>query len=392
MATANMQAQENDKGGHRGLDFTISPGYQIYTGDGGGGAVSAEIGLGKRFSKNFYWGISSGALIPTGDGDVQIPIATDFKVLFPLKTKTITPGFMVRGGYVVNTSDGYDIKVGKHTQHVDASNFTMIQAMPTVDMAIGGSVDFSLGVGYTHYIPTKGGGSGTGAVTIRTAFTFHKSTNERTKPKAYTRERGIELTLEGGLGIIKNNDEEVEVLGGNIIASYKLNPKLNVGVGFGYEHLGKLSIYSGYIYDDGETRDFDAIETGRSNTKRIFARGEYSLTSRMFTPFISCDLGINMYDYGDISYYNSQFEELSEKIKKTGLYVSPAIGASLRVAPNSYLKLRVGYQLTPGNCEHKSEAYDNKVKYIAIKCPKFSQPYLNIGFTHTFSWGEKWFK
>lgn len=402
MAAANTQAQENDKGGHRGLDFTVSPGYQINTGDGGGGSVSAEVSLGKRFNKNFYWGLTSGVLIPTGDGDVQIPIATDFKMFFPLKNKTFTPGFMVRGGYVINTSDGYEIRTGKHSyERIDAPDFIQLQAMPTINVALSGSVDFIFGVGYAHYIATKGGSS-SGAVALNAAFNFHKSTRERTKPrvKAPTRERGIELTLEGGAGLMKgltgNESGLIPNISGNIIASYKLNPNLNVGVGFGYScSTNEAGCEVTYTYEDryGDTYDNEyQAELGNVKTKRLFVRGEYALNSKTFTPFVSCDLGLNMYSYGD--YYDpiDEFnEEAEQKVKKSGLFVSPAIGASLRVAPNSYLKLRLGYQLTPGSCKHKLGESEN-YKNVELKCIRYSQPYLNIGFTHTFNWGENWFK
>ena len=384
MAAANTQAQENDKGGHRGLDFTLSPGYQIFTGDGAGGAVSAEVSLGKRFTKNFYWGISSGAYIPTGDGDVQIPITTDFKVLFPLNNKTFTPGVLARGGYVLDPSN------------TDYSSI-MFQAMPTVDVAIGSSVDFSLGVGYTHYVPTKGGGSGSGAVTIRTAFTFHKSTKERTKPKAPTRERGIELTLEGGAGLMKDYDNStLPNFGGNIVASYKLNSNLNVGVGFGY--YCSATEYESFIEYEGERDDtYSEVWGGYVTTKKLFLRGEYALNSRTFAPFASCDLGLNMYSYGDVEindyYSNTYDDEMIDKIKKSGLFISPAIGASVRVAPNSYLKLRLGYQLAPNSSKLKVKPDEGSDwKKVEMKTVTFSQPYLNIGFTHTFSWGENWFK
>lgn len=380
ITATNTQAQENDKGGHRGLDFTVSPGYQIFTGEGGGGAVSAEVSLGKRFNKSFYWGISSGAYIPTGDGDVQIPITTDFKVLFPLNNKTFTPGILARGGYVIDPSN------------TDYSSI-MFQAMPTVDVAIGSSVDFSLGVGYTHYVPTKGGGSGSGAVTIRTAFTFHKSKNGNRKPMGEARKRGIELTLEGGAGLIHNAQDSygdgggMNVNpGGNVLVSYKFNPKLNVGLGFGFSR--SLGI-SNYHLEDGNDEHDDYVSVA---TKRLFVRGEYAFTTKNLAPFVSCDAGLNMY-----SYEEGRNEIFGKKLRSSGLFVSPAIGASFRVARNSYIKLRLGYSLTPSNkgkMEKGEYERDNgtTTENYHIDTPSFSQPYLNIGFTHTFSWGENWFK
>lgn len=61
------------KGGHRGLDFSIDMGYHFGT-NGGGGMASVGLGLGKRFSRSFYWGLGSGAFFSTGVGDPMIPI------------------------------------------------------------------------------------------------------------------------------------------------------------------------------------------------------------------------------------------------------------------------------------------------------------------------------
>lgn len=68
------------------------------------------------------------------------------------------------------TVDGHD---GPITSYVDAADFIMIQAMPTLNLALSSSVDFIFGAGYTHYIAAKGGG-GHGAITLSAAFNFHK--------------------------------------------------------------------------------------------------------------------------------------------------------------------------------------------------------------------------
>ena len=101
-------------GGHKGLDFGINTGYEFLTGDNNSGEIPVEISLGKRFNKNFYWGISSGAIIQTEEeGSVLIPITTDFKVLFPLSSSTLTPGVLLRAGYIINTKEDQEIKVGR---------------------------------------------------------------------------------------------------------------------------------------------------------------------------------------------------------------------------------------------------------------------------------------
>lgn len=417
-------SQLNESGGHRGLDFSIRPGFQFFTGDNSSTSFTADLELGKRFSKHFYWGVGAGAIVPLGGGSMMIPVTTDVKVYFPLKTKTFTPGILLRSGYVINTDDGYDIKTGKHSyEHIDASNFVMLQAMPTLDIALNSRTDFSIGVGYTHYMASTSGGKGTGAFTIQGAFNFHKSTDgkRKRKPKVPTRNRGVELTLEGGIGVMKGaasivNDKNGALPnpGGNFIASYKFNPHLNVGVGVGYStttneaETGGDGIYT--RYGDDEHHFEHGVELGTVSTTRLFLRGEYAFSTKKFTPFVSCDLGLNMYSYNptedsygythtkdrwdsDNSYGEEVGKALFDKVKKSGLFVSPAIGASLRLTNNSYLKFRIGYQLTSGGCKHELEnELKGKYKKAEIKCIQYSQPYINIGFTHTFSWGENWFK
>lgn len=62
-------------------------------------------------------------------------------------------------------------------------NYIMIQAMPTVDIALSKSVDFILGIGYTHYVPTKDNCDSFGAVTLKTAFNSTSQLNLTTSPK-----------------------------------------------------------------------------------------------------------------------------------------------------------------------------------------------------------------
>ena len=119
-------------GGHRGLDFTIDAGWHLAT-KGEGNTVSAEIGLGKRFNKNFYWGIGSGVYIPTGDdGDPQIPITSDFKVYFPLRSSSIVPGGLLRVGYVINTAGDVTVGSGRYEQTVEMPDAVMLQVMPSI--------------------------------------------------------------------------------------------------------------------------------------------------------------------------------------------------------------------------------------------------------------------
>lgn len=215
-------AQSSSKDGrHRGLDFSVDAGSHIAK--GGSGKVSAEIELGKRFNKNFYWGMGTGAFIPTGDEDLAIPITTAFKLFFPLRSSSLTPGAVFRAGYVVNTAGDISVGEGEYATKVEVPNNIMIQIMPSLEIPVSKCVDFNLAIGYTHFIPTKGG-DGSGAFSIKTGFGFHKlpisKPKKPKKPKKPIRDNGVQMTLEGGIFRA-------------LVIGYKINPHISVGGGVG---------------------------------------------------------------------------------------------------------------------------------------------------------------
>lgn len=402
-----------ENGGHRGLDFSINPSYYIPTKDGGKGTISAELGLGKRINKNFYVGIGTGAFIPTSESEkVQIPITADFKLLFPLKPNGITPGFLVRTGYVINTAEDQSIKVGKKWQTIPSPDHIMAQIMPTIDIPLSHSVDFTLGLGYTHFFPTKGSGS-SGDFTIRTGFNFHKSTSANRKPrkpKVPTRDNGVQLSFEGGVISLSDNDNKIGGLG-NIVATYKWNPQLSFGLGVGMDAFGiskeEGTEFVDRRYDGNEYHYNNGIDANISALK-VFARGSYRLTDNKLSPFVSCDAGFRFYSYGgDTDVYGDwdgeqdkpgSFSNNIGEPSKVAFYAAPAIGLSLRTTNNSYIELKAGYSIAPNISEKSGEyAYKSNSNMDFTRtytCPKIkmSYPFLTIGYTHTFRWGKNLFK
>ena len=113
------ETQTDDSNGrHRGLDFSVDLGYDIST-KGGDGALAAELELGKRFSKSFYWGIGGGAYIPTGSGDPMIPITTNARVFMPISGAKISPFVGLKAGYVLNMAGDVTVGTGKYKQTVE---------------------------------------------------------------------------------------------------------------------------------------------------------------------------------------------------------------------------------------------------------------------------------
>lgn len=408
--------------GHRGLDFSINPGYLIPTKGGSNGLLSTELELGKRINKNFYLGIGTGAFVPVNDGgNVQIPITADFKLYFPLKPNGITPGVLVRSGYVINTADDISVKVGKKWQTIPQPNFVMAQIMPTIDIPLSHSVDFTLGLGYTHFFATKGSNNSGGDFTIRTGFNFHKSTSANRKPrkpKVPTRDSGVQLTFEGGIIGLTNNDK-IEYANndnkfgylGNIVATYKLNPQLSFGLGVGMEAFGIKKNegidYTDYRYDGYEYTGQNWIDAKISALK-VFARGSYRITDSKLSPFASCDAGFRFYSYtdGETNIYGDMGGEpvnpgdfcynIGEP-SKVAFYVAPAIGLSLRTTNNSYIELKVGYSMAPNilgkSGEYSFESAYNQDFTRTYSCSKIkmSYPFVSIGYTHTFKWGKNLF-
>lgn len=337
----NVAQLSQKDGRHRGLDFSVDAGYHIAT-KGGGGNFSTEIGLGKRFNKNFYWGMGTGVLLPTGGSGVSIPVTTDFKVFFPLESNSLTPGTIFRAGYVANT--------------VSHMNSIMIQIMPSLEIPVSKCVDFNLAAGYTHFIFTKGNG-GSGAFSIKTGFGFHKSPVRRPKkpkkPKKPIRDNGVQMTLEGSF--LGNED-----FGGTgaLVVGYKFNPYVNVGIGvgggmtssFALNGLKRVDIRDDCSYSGQRSNDFGCD----ASLVNIFLRGSYRMLNRKWSPVVECDAGIRFYGFGDLypaDYYdeeNASFEQIFGYQSSTGLFVSPSVGVSLRTTHNSYLELKVGYTLTSG--------------------------------------------
>lgn len=353
-ADTSMQASA-----HRGLDFSADLGYNINT-KGGGGSLAAELELGKRFSKSFYWGIGGGAYIPTGDGDPIIPITTDFKAFMPMSNSRITPFVGLKAGYVLNTASDQTVSSGRYSQTVEMPDYIMVQIMPGVQFPLSGGVDFNFGAGYTHFIPASGSGS-YGAVAIRAGFGFHKNPNKPKQPLLPSHSNALQLTVEAG-GFPLGDGDYFGYGGGDIVLSYKLTPTLMFGVGAGYNlfDCGVEDHYGDDVYYD----DFEG------NFVRAFVRGQYRLTDRRFSPFVSCDLGFRFLDKA------GKFSEEGDCSTKR-LYVAPAVGLSVRSSRNSYIDLKVGYDMSS-----KFSATINDRKYESA--PQ-SCPFIQLGFTRTFA-------
>lgn len=323
---------------HPGLDLSADAGYDIITKEGGGGYVAVDLELGKRFNKNFYWGfIGSGVHFPTFDGaKPNIPLTTHFKAFFPMSTSSVVPFVGLKAGYHFNTGGG--------------QGSVRLQLTPGVQFPLSGNVDFNLGAGYAYLIPTAGG-DGMGVVVIRAGFGFHPSSEAKPLLESYA--DVLQLTVEGGA----SGGAFFRYSGGNIVFSYKLKNTLMFGIGVGYNT---------FECDDKRNSlhpEFDG------NFFRTFVRGQYRLNDRRISPFVSCDLGLRFLSDAGI------FSEIGD-CSKTRPFVAPAIGLSVRPSRNTYLDLKLGYDM--------SSNLSAKIYNVEIETPSQSCMFFQLGFTRTF--------
>lgn len=357
--SASAVSAEN---GHKGLDFGIDMGCHIGT-KGGGTSPFVGLTLGKRFTKNFYWGIGAGVNIPTGDGYVQVPITTEFRAYFPLEKTKITPYMQVSTGFVYNTAGDEEFGKGRYRVTVKKSNFVPIQILPSVMIPLSGKVDFNLGVGYTHYVAVGGDAKSSGAVTIAAKFGFHKGLTKRTpRPKAPIRDRGFSLTIEQQDVSPWNFDKDgkYSAMGGAIVLGYKWNKNISFGLGYAGSYFTDLQKEEKYrVYEDLKEPIYSEYEYSKEfwgAQHKVFLRGEYRLNDNKFSPLASLDLGCRLYaDHSYSGYPGYYGEDIEDLCPKSSFFVTPAIGASLRTTNNSYLTLKVGYELASAFKEQTME-------------------------------------
>lgn len=378
--------------GHKGLDVSFEGG--VNAGKGGATGIG-YIELGKRFNQNFYWGFIGTGAIGGGKADMHVPIGTTFKVLFPVTSSGIAPNIAFRPAFLINTGEDKTIGSGRQKQTIKAEHSMLFALMPGFQIPLGQKVDFNLNFGYACSVMFGGGGAGHGFIAT-TGFGFHKPWSKsrmrvkEKRPKVPTRDHGLQYTIEGGCGF----NSSVFRGGPAFILSYKWNPNISVGVGYGF---GGMSVTRKSIeervgdryYGGGNTYKDEQGQTGAFQS--FFLRGQYRVTDKKLSPFASVDLGFRSYHLEDL-WYDSDFKfDKDPSIKKGGFILAPAVGGSLRLSNNSYLELKLGYNISNGIKERKGHykwgnGYGNS--YLTFKRTSFSDFFFSLGFTHTMRWGS----
>lgn len=396
--TSPAVAQENNTktysidGKHRGLDFSIGAGYNAGVGDSKGSTfLPLEFGLGKQFHPNLYVGMRSGAWVAISDkASAQIPIMSDFKVMFPGAIEgKLKPIINARLGYLLNIEGNKKIEADDGmggTVRTTAESFDMIvmEIMPGIQIPLSKTTDFILSAGYTHGFATKSGGGNGGYFSVKTAFNFHKRDTKKVKApreKVDTRDKGLQLTIEGEL-----NNRERTGGGGNLVLTYKINPHFSAGLGGGYHVFSPFNDDGEDIQYIGGLREYQYPYQGSPQMYTFFARGNYRLLDKRLSPIGTIDLGMRKYKWeGEEDEPEPYGYNLREYLKapSTSFFVAPAIGASLRTTKNSYLELKVGYNIASNLKAQKWGDFEKQV-YYSTKSKSMSYGFISIGFTHTF--------
>lgn len=382
----NSKEYSND-GKHRGLDFSINSGYNFGVGDNKNlSFLPFELGIGKQFHPNLYIGLRTGAWVGVSDkATAQIPIMSDFKVMFPSKEEgKIKPIINFRLGYLLNTEGGKEDEVesadgGTVKAKYEAPDMIMMEFMPGLQIPLSNTTDFILSAGYAHGFATKGGGNG-GYFGVKAGINFHKRAVKKVpREKVGVREKGLQYTIEG-----EGNNVTRFGGGANLVLTYKMNPHISIGVGGGYH------AFSPY-YQDGSGDDFiQYIHNGYEdhlsywgdvNMLTIFARGNYRLTDKRISPIASVDAGIRSYNWEEDAPYGYGMDDRLEA-PKTALFITPSVGLSLRTTNNSYIELKVGYNISS---KLKAQKVEDKERdtYYSTNSKSLSYGFISIGFTHT---------
>ena len=400
----------NARGGHRGLDFLLDVGYGVPT-EGGKGFATAEIGLGKRFNKNFYFGIGSGAWVSVDGGKPLVPVTADFRAMFPVGRARVAPGGTFRLGYVFNTEGDKTFSVGsgryRESFKVEMPNYFMLEIMPSVEIPLSSKVDFNVALGYMHLIPVGDGSDGmdgSGYFMSRVGFGFHKGAAKPMKP---VRDRGFQWGIEGGTF-------DVPDFNTGIVLSYKWNKNLSFGVGFGldskcmdYDDESRHGVMT-TAFSDGSLQEGRIWAEDQLYFYKFFARGTWRFLDYRISPIVSCDLGVrwlandNIYNcpYSirdlEVDALTAMADEIDSQ-SYSGFYFSPAVGFSLRTANNLYLEAKIGYSFSSaikeksGSAAGRGRFYEYECSYTTPK-RKLSAPFFSIGLTHTFRLGSGWGK
>ncbi len=346
---------------HPGLDFLVELGPDFAKGSN---TFSANIGLGRRFSKGFYLGGLAGASF--GKGNPTYNIALNPKVYIPINNTRFSLSLDFRAGMRLHPDMKEENEWGESESK---GRFASLGLIPTFNYALVNTVDVSLGAGYIYDFNIAGVKNvNGGAFVIRAGFNFHKANyddnNKRKekvkKVKPGIRDNGLQLTYELDYVSFKTNTF-------SLIPTYKINPNLSVGLGagVGYSRLatGGFDTDEGY-YDNNHDEDGYSYNS-KDIFSKFFLRGNYRFNDNKFSPFVNLDAGL-MTILCDRENNEGSYDE---GYQVNSMYAEPSIGLSWRTSNNTYFNIMAGFHLGSG------------AEDLTMAGFRFG-----VNYTHTFKW------
>lgn len=325
--TATAQSESQFRG-HSGLDLNVELGPDFGLQKGGGTSFSAKLDVGKKFNKNFYFGLGGG--ISTGEGVTTYPIFGTLRTYLPSTESKIIPTAAIRGGYVLD------------------SDCPFIAIAPGIIFPISESIDLTAGLEYTASFMDGMTGHTLG---VHVGLGIHKNTNGIKKEWAPTREHGLQYVIDASSKSPWSMGTDNGNISLNIAAMYKYDNNISFGLGFGFGG-GRWPCEVDYEDDANVNPTF----------YDVFLRGKYRMNADKISPFASVDVGIRM------------LEDMDDN-KSSVVYITPAVGISFKVAGNSYIDVKAGYEIGSSAVEEN--------EYIKAKsCNGIT---IGVSFTHTMN-------
>ena len=321
---------------YRGLEFSLNAGANVLNSSLGYAAgFQPGFSIGRRFTEHMYLGIS-GAYIP---GAETFPVYATLRSYVPFSGSRLE--------FITDVSLGYIIE-----GHGDPLMFT---AVPGLQIPLNNYMDVRVGAGaLIIYLLDKSDVAFMS--TVNASIGFH-STTDPLSPKPTTLYNGLQIGADFG---INNHGYAFSVA-----ASYKISPKLAVGLGLG-KTIGGNRITQ--TVENGTSDDYEGF-----SYSRFFIRGKYNIkpTGRL-SPFVSLEMGICS---GEITSDN-----LSSGLRAC---FSPAAGLSINVGANSILDIKLQYDWVP------SKSVDDYTTYYGVsyhdRSLSLSVFQIKLGFTQTLN-------
>lgn len=409
---------------YRGIEVNLTAGANVYLSSlVNASAFMGTVGIGRRFNPNFYAGFSF-SFIPETEAFPLMAVARGY---IPLKNPKYEATAEVGLGYVI---DG---------------DFFVLTAIPGIQMPLTHWMDLRAGAG----LMTAFTGYGTILMSsLNATLALHGTTDlNKKKEKRTTLNKGLQISIEGGLGgIVRGSIEDPSIdayryLSGeggqprineiktsnsllfndievSPVILYKVNPNLSVGAGLGIGvNINQYRIKSDAKYtltchDEPEKSImlnwqadciyYDwAYAAGRP--VRFFLRGEYRFLSNRLSPFASVELGFLTEKLRISQPYDAYLRYYpAHETRFFTIDIVPAVGMSLRVGSNSYISLKCQYNLAlPKTLDESYSYYDNyngtytnergrycdyseEYAYVNRKV-YFSKLFVKLGFTQTLN-------